>query len=210
MPLTAQTLALSVYGALTRAPVSFTGRDLMGLSTAVGNAVSQLVTTQNAVSCSFNGTMGASGTIVPTTPIPATVSAIVMSASMYSKSLLKQYSGTKISSLFDAISNGLCQMFSTMILNGTVLGCAVGLGTGQFLAAFTDADVISLSIFKEMGNQQIKGRDAMGLSDCIAAGVSTTLKAVIFQVNCAGVISPVSPTGPVSVVQIPSATTQVS
>ena len=211
MPVNAQLLSKSVEASLRGFQVGFSGKNLSNLSTAIGNVVGRVVTTPNAVTCYFNGTAGPTGTLMHIQV--AGVVSTVMSAGMLTKAQNKVsvgFSGRDMGKLFDGISTGLCDVLQTMVLTGTVVGCAIGAGTGQFLPAITNSQAMAGQLMFEMNGQGLKGRDVPKLADCIASGVAKMLKSVVFSVSCAGAIAPTPPTGPVTVAQIPSLTTQVN
>jgi hypothetical protein len=189
------------------APRSIKGRDADSLADAVGRSVALHVTTPNMVTCTLNGTAGPMGTITSLAVVGIVSKA--MSGLMTAKAQTKKLTGRDIMTLFDAISSGISQVLMGMMLTGMAVGCAVGAGTGKFMAL--NAKMLAGLIVLNATIKSFRGRNMADLADCIAFGVVSHLKSsATFSVLAAGAIAPTPPTGPMAVVGIPSVTTKVS
>ena len=207
MPVTGQLLSAAILGNCTARGIK--GRDIGAIADAVGTSVATHVTTQNMVSCTLAGTAGPTGSITSLAVLG--IVSKVMSATMQGRATLLKLTGRELPKLFDGISAGISQVFLGMVLTGTVVGCAVGGGTGKFTALNSTvlANLMSRQMRKRKNN--IRGRDMPLLCDCVSFGVVTHLKSsATFSVVVAGAIAPVPPVGPLAVVAIPSVTTKVS
>lgn len=181
--------------------VGFTGRDLRKLCTATGSAVYNHILVPNIVTAYLNGTAGPIGTIIHVAVVG--IVPTVMSNLMKAKAAQVGFKGRDMGKLFTGVSNGIFASLSAMQLQGTVAGCAVGAGTGRFLAINTQA--LSSLIKGHELLKDIKGRDIVKLADIFSFGIVTQLKqSATFTVTVAGAIAPVPPAGPVAVVSIPS------
>jgi hypothetical protein len=128
---------------------------------------------------------------------------------MYTKALSKKLKGRDLNGILSAISLGLVQILSAMILSGTAIGIAIGAGTGKFTAVSDQA--LSKLLVAQMLRYNIKGRNAIDLADSIAFGLVKQLQtATTFSVVATGVIAPVPPTGPVAILGVPSVFTKIS
>lgn len=205
MPVTGSLISTSIK--VFMASKRIIGRDAGSLADAVGTAVAMHVTTPNMVTCTVNGTAGPVGSI--TSVAVAGVVGKAMSAMMVVKATSKKLTGRDIVSLFDAISSGIAQVMMASVLTGTCAGCAVGAGTGRFLA-LNDKLLSSLIVLNATA-RSFRGRNMVDLADCVSFGVVNHLKSgATYSVLVAGAVSPTPPTGPVAVVAIPSLTTKVS
>jgi len=138
----------------------------------------------------------------------AGLAAPAMSALMMSRAAIMGFTGRSMKSLFDGISGGVVIVLQTMVLNGTVVGCAVGGGVGRFMGI--SQGTLKALLRAEFTSRSIIGRDSSKLADIISFGVVNHLKtSVSFTVTAAGAIAPVAPVGPVAVVSIPSVTTSI-
>jgi len=183
------------------------GRDAGSLADAVGTAVAMYVVTPNMVSCTVNGTAGPVGTV--TSVAVAGIVGKGMSGMMSVKAQTKRFSGRDILTLFDAISSGVAQVLMGSMLTGQCVGCAVGAGTGKFVAL--NEKTLSSLIVLNATARSFRGRNMIDLADCVAFGVVNHLRSnAIFSVVVAGTVAPTPPTGPVAVVGIPTVMTKVS
>lgn len=202
MPVNAQLMQTNIDAQLKARNLN--GTKEVSLAQAVANAVSWHVTTRNMVSCSLNGLAGPIGniqSIIATGFVPTAMSSLMR--------LKVKFTGRDWGNLCDAISTGICLTMQTLTLSGTAVGCATGAGTGRFTAL--DDSLLSTRMQQEMRSAVIKGRDMPDLCNAISFGVVMHLKqAPIITVTSMGAVSPTPPYGPISVVQIPSVTTQVS
>jgi len=205
MPLSASLISGAILTQFTAR--KYTGRNAMDLSNAVGAAVASYLMIPNLVTCTLSGTVGPLGNInslavaglIPTS----------MSNFMYTKALSKKLKGRDLNGILSAISLGLVQILSAMILSGTAIGIAIGAGTGKFTAVSDQA--LSKLLVAQMLRYNIKGRNAIDLADSIAFGLVKQLQtATTFSVVATGVIAPVPPTGPVAILGVPSVFTKIS
>jgi len=185
----------------------YTGRNAIDLANAVGSAVATYLVMPNLVSCTLSGVVGPIGNInsvvvgglVPTT----------MSGFMLTKATSKKLTGRDINGILSAISSGIVQVLSGMVLSGTAAGIAVGTGTGKFTAV--NAPALSKLILAQMVTKKLTGRNNIDLADSIAFGIVQQLKtAATFTVVVTGVIAPVAPAGPIAIAGVPSVFTKIS
>ena len=205
MPLSASLISGAILTQFTAR--KYTGRNVIDLSNAVGAAVASYLMIPNLVTCTLSETVGPLGNInslavaglIPTS----------MSNFMYTKALSKKLKGRDLNGILSAISLGLVQILSAMILSGTAIGIAIGAGTGKFTAVSDQA--LSKLLVAQMLRYNIKGRNAIDLADSIAFGLVKQLQtATTFSVVATGVIAPVPPTGPVAILGVPSVFTKIS
>lgn len=205
MPVVAPSISSAILSQMSLKRL--TGKNAIDIASAVGSAVANYIVIPNRVTCTLNGTAGPIGNINSIAVLGLVPTA--MSGFMLSKAGLRKLTGRDIKNFFDAISFGLFQVLSTMILSGTSAGCAVGAGTGKFTAVSEQA--LSKLILAEFLKKRLRGKNNRDLADCIAFGIIRHLQSsVTFTVAVTGAIAPTPPTGPIAVVGIPSLTTKVS
>lgn len=204
MPLVAQTLSSSMQSQFYAK--NYKGKNVPDLVSCVGDALAVYLVTPNLVTAYVSGTAGLTGSIVLS--IVAGVDPTSMSSYMNIKAQSKKMTGRDITGVFSAISLGIVPSLYGMVLTGSTVGVAVGTGTGNF-TALSDT-VLSGNIYQNMLLKQLKGKNNMDLADCIAYGICTHLQTVSFTVVVAGVIAPTPPTGPVTVMGIPTIYTKIS
>lgn len=205
MPVTGTLISSAIK--LNMTPRSIIGRDAGSLADIVGLSVATHVTAPNMVSCTLNGTAGPTGTI--TSIAVAGIVGKSMVGMMSMKAQSKKLTGRDVTTLFDAISSGIVQVLMGSVLTGACIGCAVGVGTGKFVALNSKA--LAGLVMTNATFRAFRGRNMVDLAECIAYGVVNHLtSSATFSVLAAGAISPTPPTGPMPVVGIPSVTTKVS
>ena len=205
MPVTGKLLSAAILGNCTARGIK--GRDIGAIADAIGSSVATHVTTPNMVTCTLAGTAGPTGSITSVAVVGIVSKA--MAATMQGKAAILNMTGRELVKLFDGISAGISQVLLGMVLTGTAAGCAVGGGTGKFVAL--NSTVLANLMKTQMTTKNIKGRDMPSLCDCVSFGVVTHLKSsATFSVVVAGAIAPVPPVGPLAVAAIPSITTKVS
>jgi hypothetical protein len=205
MPVVGPALSSAILGQFTARKI--TGRNAIDLASAVGTAVANYLIIPNLVTCTLAGTVGPIGNI--NSIVVAGIVPTTMSNFMMVKAASKKLTGRDVSKVFSAISMGLTQVLSTMILTGTAAGIAIGTGTGKFTAVNEQA--LSKLILAQMTLKKFTGRNARDLADCIAFGVVKQLQTTAtFTVMVTGVIAPVPPVGPLPIAGIPSLFTKVS
>lgn len=186
---------------------SFTGKNDIDIANSVGTAVATYLSTPNIVTCYCTGTAGPTGTIQGITV--AGITPTGMSALMLAKAATKRFSGTKMKSFFDAIAFGVYPNLQSMVLQGTVIGCALGSGTGRFQAVNEQA--FSAILLSNFASKNLRGKNIKDIAECVSAGIiQTLLSSATFTIVVAGAIAPTPPTGPVPVAMIPSITTKLS
>jgi len=205
MPVIGTLITSAIVANMT--PRSIKGRDAASLASAIGTAVATHVTTPNMVSCTVSGSAGPLGSI--TSVAVAGIVSKTMSGMMLLKAQSKSLIGRDIITLFDAVSAGIAQVMIGSILTGSSVGCAVGAGTGKYVA-LNEKALAGLIVLNATA-KSLKGRNMVDLADCVSFGVVNHLKSsATYSVLVAGAIAPTPPTGPVAVVGIPSVTTKVS
>jgi hypothetical protein len=203
MPVTSSIFTTSIQSQLLAHNIR--GRDFSKLAQAVGSALGTFFSTPNLVTCYLSGLAGPQGSVIGFFPQGVNASSML---TFMDKKHSPSLHGRDISTIFSCFANGVSLVENTMILSGTVIGCATGTGTGKFfgitystLTALTTPYILQLSI---------KGRDMLSFVDAICFGiVMHLLTSVTFTVTSVGVPAPTPPTGPVSVFNIPSVTTQI-
>lgn len=204
MAISGQLIGLSIYGQCSS--VGFSGRDLQALCSATGNALYQNVLIPNLVTCTLNGTAGPTGTIIHIAV--AGIIPTAMSGLMSSKAASVGFTGKDMYKLFSAFSRGVAISLSSMQIQGTVVGCAVGAGTGRFVGL--QASTLGGYIKAQNAVKNLTGKEIGKLADIFAFGIATQLtQSATFTVSVAGAIAPTPPTGPVAVASIPSVFTKI-
>lgn len=205
MPVATQILYGAIYSQMNA--MRLTGRDNSKIANAIASSVAKYLVLPNLVTCSLTGTAGPVGSINSVAVVGLVPK--VMSGLMVSKAYSKNLKGRDISKLFDAISNGTCQVLQGMVLSGTAAGIAVGGGTGSFTAI--NASALSKMMFLNMQSKKINGRDISKICDCVSFGIANHLKtSVKFTTLVTGAIAPVPPAGPIAVMGIPSIFTKIA
>lgn len=180
---------------------SLTGRDATHLASAVGNAVSSVLTKPNMVSCNLTGLMGATSNLTGIQVFG--VNSKLMSANMFVANKMR-FTGRDRMKLFDAIAAGLAPHLKTMILTGTAVGLGTGAGTGRFTAL--TSQMLYAAMYAR-AYRHLRGRDIGTLIESIAYGIVNHLKTTVtILVTAAG--SPVPAYPPVPTTGV-SATTSL-
>lgn len=204
MPISSSLLTSSIVAQMVARRVI--GRNAKGLAAAVGGSLARYLKTPNLATAYVSGTAGPLGTVVTVATLGLVPTA--MSSLMVSRAATVGFRGEKMKSVYDGISIGVSTVLQTMILRGTVAGCAVGAGTARFQAA--NQSTYKQLLESQMRIRGLRGRDKGKLADIIAFGIINHLLAsVTFTVTVAGAIAPTPPTGPVAVASIPSISTRI-
>jgi len=207
MPVTGPTLTAAIVSQLV--PNSMKGRDATKLASAVGTAVGNYVITPNLMSATLSGVAGPVGTVQSVAV--AGFEPNSMSSLMYTKALTPgiKLTGRDIGKLFIAVSTGLVQVLSTMIVTGTAAGIATGAGVG-FFTKLSEPALTNL-INAQMKLKGFTGRDTGKLAQCISYGLVTQMSTIVkVTLTSAGAVAPVPPVGPVAVAGIPTVFNKVS
>lgn len=192
---------------------NFAGRRILGvdaikIADAVGTAVAMHVTMPNMLTFMCTGVVGPVGTaqsIVPAGFIPKAMSALMMARALQVGFIPP---GRDMYSLFDAIAAGVCLVMQTSLVQGTILGMAVGGGTAKFTKL--NSQVLKGILYANFTARSILGKDAIRIADCIAFGVVNQLiSTATYSIIVTGAIAPVPPVGPVAVGGVPAILSKV-
>jgi hypothetical protein len=205
MPVQANLISTAIKAQF--AASGFTGKNDKDIADSVGGAVAKYLVIPNLVSCTLNGVMGPIGQI--SSIMIVGIVPQVMGSLMITKAASLKFTGTKMTTFFNAIASGVSQVLLGMLLSGNAVGIAVGAGTGKF-TAISDQP-LSKIILAEMLSRRLTGKNNKDIANIVAFGIANHLKSsATFTVMTTGAIAPVSPAGPVSVVSIPSIYTKIS
>jgi hypothetical protein len=205
MPFTAISIASAIKGYMSL--VGFTGRDMGKIADAVGRSVFTHLSTPDVTTSTLTGTVGPVGSVssVSVTGVVPTA----MKSIIEGKGALSGFTGRDLNKLAQAISLGVSTQLMTMVLNGSAVGVAIGVGTSSFTGI--NATTLSSLLKVALAGTGFSGRDLGKLSDMVATGIVQHLQAsATFSVVVMGVISPVPPTGPLAITGIPTILSQIS
>lgn len=153
---------------------------------------SSVVNSTNIVTGPGVGTQ--TGTIVGLVPS-------AMSSLMLMNAASSGISGRDTQKLFDAISTGVCNSMQTVVLQGTVIGGAIGVGTGKIIGLVPT--VLSGIIMANMGGQTLAGSKLFSIVSAISFGICNHILAnAVVNITNVGVPSP-PPAGPIPIPAAP-------
>ena len=207
MPVTGKLISQAIMANFNAKTIK--GRNAIDIADSVGLAVASHITAPNMLSFTCIGTAGPSGTALSTAVVG--IEPAAMSGLMQSRASQVGFGegGRDLSSFFSAISNGVCQVLSSMIAQGTFAGLAMGGGSAK-LTNISAKGLMGL-MKANFTSKKLTGRDITKIADCISYGIVTQLKAgATFTIAVTGIIAPVPPVGPVPVAGIPAIYSKIS
>lgn len=167
------------------------GSKLTDLAAAISAAVCQYVLSVSTVN-STNIAMGpGSGTQTGTITglVPATMSSL-----MLAKAASLGIAGRDTSKLFDAVSFGVVNSMSTVLLQGTIIGAGPGTGTGTILGLTPVA--LQGFILAQTSVKLLSGSKLNDIMAAVAFGVCMHLSSAVVQATDIGIAAS-PPAGPV-------------
>lgn len=190
---------MSSQSQLTGTGLGLVGSKFSSLVKAVSNAVATYIVSAAVVQGTNQVTGPGAGTHT------GTISGITgpgMSSLMKTKATLLGLVGSKIGTLFDALSAGIVASVKQGIAQGSVVGGGPGIGTAKIM--YLQPTVLSKQIQAQMIAMGLVGEKAGSLADAIAFGVVQHIQsAATVQTTCIGAFAG-PPAGPVLVPAAPS------